>query len=200
MGQAEIERAAHVGERLRAIRLERRLTLAEVAEASGLTKGFISQLERGLSSISLSALARVCAALDVRFGEVLDDRPPETISPEDAGAGGWPFFDSHQDVLRSPREEPRLALLESRLPPGTSAGEELYTFPADKEVVYVAAGTLELQIGDTVHELQEGDAITYSPRDPHTWRNPSRTEETVVLWFSVPNPFMPAGVGGDPSG
>lgn len=197
MGQAEIDRAAHVGERLRAIRLERGLTLAQVAEASGLTKGFISQLERGLSSISLSALARVCAALEVRFGEVLDDRPAEKEAVGEAGAGGWPFFDSHQDVLLSPREEPRLALLESRLPPGTTAGEELYTFPADREVVYVAAGTLELQIGETLHELGAGDTITYSPRDPHTWRNPSATEKTVVLWFSVPNPFMPAGAPGE---
>ncbi|MGH3024651.1 MAG: helix-turn-helix domain-containing protein [Gaiellaceae bacterium] len=192
MGQAEIERAAHVGERLRAIRLERRLTLAEVATASGLTKGFISQLERGLSSISLSALARVCAALDVRFGEVLDDRPPERDSAGDAGAG-WPFFDSHQDVLLSPREEPRLALLESHIPPGTSAGEMLYTFPAEMEVVYVASGMLELRIGEDVHELGAGDTLTYSPQDPHTWRNPSDSEAAVVLWFSVPNPFTPAG-------
>ncbi len=191
MGQAEIDRAAHVGERLRAIRLERGLTLAQVAAESGLTKGFISQLERGLSSISLSALARVCAVLDVRFGEVLDDRPADKEAVAEAGASGWPFFDRHQDVLLTPREEPRLALLESRLPPGTTAGEELYTFPADREVVYVAAGTLALQIGETLHELRAGETITYSPRDPHTWRNPSATEETVVLWFSVPNPFMP---------
>ena len=192
LGQTEIDSAAHVGERLRAIRLERGLTLAEVAEASGLTKGFISQLERGLSSISLSALARVCAALDVRFGEVLD-RPPERDSDENLRQSGWPFFDSHQDVLLSPREEPRLALLESHIPPGTTAGEVLYTFPAEMEIVYVAAGTLELRIGDDLHELGAGDTLTYSPQDPHTWRNPSETEAAVVLWFSVPNPFTPAG-------
>jgi hypothetical protein len=32
-------------------------------------------------------------------------------------------------------------------------------------------------------------SFTYSPRDPHTWRNPE-TEDAVVLWFAVPNPYV----------
>ena len=40
-----------------------------------------------------------------------------------------------------------------------------------------------------------GDTLTYSPRDPHTWRNPSEEEDAVVLWFTVPNPFSPAREG-----
>lgn len=180
--------AAALGERLRSLRHQRGLTLAQVAAESGLTKGFISQLERGLTSISLSSLARVCAALGVRFGDVLDEPAGRAAAP---GESGWSFFDSHQDVLLTPREEARLALLESHVPPGVGAGEELYTFPAEVEVVYCLAGTLELRVGEAVHELTAGGALTYSPRDPHTWRNPSGREEAVVLWFSVPSPFAP---------
>ena len=57
------------------------------------------------------------------------------------------------------------------------------------EIVYVAEGALELQVGDTVHRLKTGESLTYSPRDPHTWRNPSATEPAVVLWLAVPNPY-----------
>jgi quercetin dioxygenase-like cupin family protein len=61
--------------------------------------------------------------------------------------------------------------------------------PADVELVYVLRGSLELRVRDEVHELEEGDTLTYSPRDPHTWRNPSESEEAVVLWTALPNPY-----------
>jgi len=46
------------------------MTMAELAEATALTSGFLSQLERDLTSVSLSSLARICGALDVRFGDL----------------------------------------------------------------------------------------------------------------------------------
>ncbi len=58
---------AQLGERLRALRQERGLSIAQVAQSTGLTKGFLSQLERNLTSVSLAALARICSALGVRF-------------------------------------------------------------------------------------------------------------------------------------
>jgi transcriptional regulator with XRE-family HTH domain len=177
-----------VGERLRALRHERGMTMAELAEATGLTSGFLSQLERDLTSVSLSSLARICSALDVRFGDVLDEAPTgAVIRREDAPA--WTEIGPHQDLLLSSRDERRFHLIESRIPPGTGAGEDLYTFPADVELVYVLAGRLELRVQGKLYLVAAGDTVTYSPRDPHTWRNPSEDEEAVVLWFSVPNPY-----------
>ena len=166
------------------------MTMAQVAEATGLTSGFLSQLERDLTSVSLSSLARICAVLDVRFGDVLDEAPTgQVIRRRDAAA--WRDIGPHEDLLLSSRDERRFHLMESRIPPGASAGDELYTFPAEAELVYVLAGRLELRVGGTVHLVEAGDTVTYSPRDPHTWRNPSSADETVVLWFTVPNPFSP---------
>jgi transcriptional regulator with XRE-family HTH domain len=172
-----------VGERLRAIRHERGLSISQLAGATGLTSGFISQLERDLTSVSLSSLARICAALDVRFGEVLDAEPKgELIRREEAA--GWDIpIGRHDDLLLSPQDEPRFNLMESRIPPGEG----------DVELVYVLTGSLELRVRDEVFVLEAGDTVTYAPRDPHTWRNPSADEETVVLWFTVPNPFTRAG-------
>ncbi|HSE80259.1 MAG TPA: helix-turn-helix domain-containing protein [Gaiellaceae bacterium] len=178
-----------VGERLRALRRERGMTMAELAEATGLTSGFLSQLERDLTSVSLSSLARICSALDVRFGDVLDEAPTSSvIRREDASA--WAAIGAHEDTLLSSSEERRFHLLESRIPPGAGAGDELYTFPADVELVYVLAGQLELRVQEKLYLVGAGDTVTYSPRDPHTWRNPSEDEETVVLWFAVPNPLF----------
>lgn len=179
----------HVGERLRAIRHERGLSISQLAGATGLTSGFISQLERDLTSVSLSSLARICAALDVRFGEVLDPGPTGELIRR-GEATGWTLpIGRHDDLLLSPQDEPRFHLMESRIPPGEGAGEEPYTFEGDIELVYVLDGTLELRVRDEVFVLAAGDTVTYAPTDPHTWRNPSADEETVVLWFTVPNPF-----------
>ena len=163
------------------------MTMAELAQATGLTSGFLSQLERDLTSVSLSSLARICSALDVRFGDVLDEAPPgAVIRREDAAA--WTEIGAHEDLLLSPGDEQRFHLIESRIPPGAGAGEDLYTFPADVELVYVLAGQLELRVQEKLYRIGAGDTLTYAPRDPHTWRNPSDEDEAVVLWFSVPNP------------
>ena len=94
-----------------------------------------------------------------------------------------------EHLLLSSRDERRFHVTESHIPPGGSAGEEQYTLPADVELVYVLSGSLELRVGDEVHELEQGDTLTYSPRDPHTWRNPSATDEAIVLWTALPNPY-----------
>jgi transcriptional regulator with XRE-family HTH domain len=179
---------AQLGERLRALRQERGLSIAQVAQSTGLTKGFLSQLERNLTSVSLAALARICSALGVRFGDVLDEPPMGSVIHRES-AIRWTEVGNHEDLVLSPPEEQRLNLIESRIPPGVSAGDGVYTFPADVELVYVLAGALELNVGSEVVTVETGETFTYSPRDPHSWRNPSASAETVVLWFAVPNPY-----------
>src|SRR5262249_20132340 len=59
-----------VGERLRAIRLLRRLTLRDVAEAAGVSESFVSQLERGRSSASVATLQRLAAAVGIEISDL----------------------------------------------------------------------------------------------------------------------------------
>jgi transcriptional regulator with XRE-family HTH domain len=179
-----------VGARLRARRQERGLTIAEVAERAGLTAGFISQLERDLTSVSLSSLYRICAALDLRVGSLIDDVPAGRLIRRDEQARRSLAMGDAEHLLLSSGDERRFHVTESHIPPGGSAGDEPYTLPADVELVYVLSGSLELRVGSEVHELEQGDTLTYSPRDPHTWRNPSETDEAVVLWTALPNPYV----------
>jgi transcriptional regulator with XRE-family HTH domain len=176
-----------VGGRLRAARLERGLTIEQLAQASGLTKGFISQLERDATAASLSSLARICDALGIRIGYLTDRETPELVRRVERER--VQIDEGHFHYLLSPPSERRYQAIESVIAPGGSAGDEPYTFPADTELVYVLEGALELHIGDEVYVLERGDAFTYSPREPHTWRNPSDDEPAVVLWVATPNPY-----------
>lgn len=178
-----------VGARLRATRLERGLTISQVAERAGLTAGFISQLERDLTSASLSSLYRICSVLGIRVGNLVDDVPAGRLIRREEQARRSLAMGNAEHLLLSSRDERRFHVTESHIPPGGSAGDEPYTLPADVELVYVLRGALELRVGEETHLLEEGDTFSYSPRDPHTWRNPSETDEAVVLWTALPNPY-----------
>ena len=65
-----------IGARLRAARLSQKMTMEVVADASGLTKGFISRLENDNASPSVASLIAVCDAIGLRVGALFD--PPDT--------------------------------------------------------------------------------------------------------------------------
>jgi transcriptional regulator with XRE-family HTH domain len=180
-----------VGARLRSLRRERGLTIEQVAGATSLTKGFISQLERDTTTPSLSSLARICDALGVRMGDVFLEAAPDLvrlIRKDERRAVEW----NPNHFLLSPPQESRLQAIESHIPPGAGAGDEAYSFPGDVEFVYVMAGVLELRVGEETYRLEQGDVLTYPLREPHTWSNPSKDETAIVLWVAVPNPYASA--------
>lgn len=173
---------------MRSLRRERGLTIEQLAAATGLTKGFISQLERDRTAPSLSSIARICDALGTRLSHIFEQEPAPALvrRGERPSAEGRPGSHSH---LLSSRDETRFQAIESEIAPGAGAGDELSPLPGEMEFVYVLAGALELRVGDDTHVLEAGDALTYPLAKPHTWRNASATDAARVLWVSVPNPY-----------
>ena len=178
-----------IGARLRAVRQQRGMTIAGLATAAGLTSGFLSQLERDQTSVSLSSLARICEALGITIGFLTDRAPLGRLIRRDERQRSVVSGESGEHFIISSPAERRFHAIETHIPPGGSAGEPPYTFPAESELVVCLSGTLELRVGETVYVLEEGDTFTYSPRDAHTWSNPSDTDEAHVIWFSVPNTY-----------
>jgi transcriptional regulator with XRE-family HTH domain len=174
-----------IGERLRAARRERGLSLAAVAARSGLTKGFLSEVERDLTSPSVGSLLRLCAALDVTVGQLLDaDQGPVVRAAERAPiAFGGAGVDEFQ---LTPAGERRLLVLQSDIAPGGGSGSEPYGLEADAEFVHVLAGTLDVDVAGTSFRLAAGDSMTFDAGAPHAWGNPSRTQPAQVLWVLEP--------------
>ena len=177
-----------VGARVRSLRRERGLTIEQLAAATGLTKGFISQLERDRTAPSLSSIARICDALGVRLSTIFEREPaPALVRRQERPTVESTF--STQSHLLSAHDEARFQAIESVVAPGEGAGDELTSLPGEMEFVYVLEGSLELRVGDEVHLLEEGDALTYQLAKAHTWRNASETDLLRVLWVAVPNPY-----------
>lgn len=177
-----------VGARVRALRRERGLTIEQIASATGLTKGFISQLERDRTSPSLSSIARICDALGVRLSHIFEHEPAPALVRKDERPQVDTYFPTSNFLLSS-REERHFQAIESEVGPGAGAGDDLYSLPGEVEFVHVLEGTLELRVGEETHVLEAGDSITYELSKPHTWRNASDSKPLRVLWVAVPNPY-----------
>ncbi|MDQ7905204.1 XRE family transcriptional regulator [Phytohabitans sp. ZYX-F-186] len=174
---------AALGARLRAVRLRRRETLESLAGRSGLTKSFLSKLERGRASVSVSALLRICSALDVQLAEIMNGPEGRLVR-----AGGLTRValggEGLTEYQLTPGDEHRIQVLLSEIEPGGGSGAEYYTFPVEVEFVHVIKGRLTVSLEGEVHELAQGDALTFVSV-PHAFHNPG-PEPATVLWVMTP--------------
>lgn len=187
---------ARIGTKLKAVRRAQRRTLEEVAEASGLTKGFLSKIERDLASASVAALLRICATLGIPLASLFQNE----ATGEVIRAGQYPRIDfGGQDLEEfqlTPVTERRVQVIRSDIRPGGGSGQEGYSLPAEVEFAYVIAGRVAIGFADRTVELGPGDALTFDPGVTHTFRAEAPDELTTVLWVLCP--ALAAGDGSDP--
>ncbi len=118
-----------IGAQLRAARLAARMSMAEVAEQAGLTKGFVSKLERDLANVSVASLIRLCDALGISVGSLFQ-APKGEVVRRDArpriNFGGRKMT----EYLLTPSGEKRVQTILSDIEPGGGSGAEPYRLPA----------------------------------------------------------------------
>jgi transcriptional regulator with XRE-family HTH domain len=179
--------ALRIGPRLREARLRRNLSLDQLAKVTSLTKGFISQLERDMTSASVASLVKLCDALQISIGSLF--QAPRTLhtalldaKPINFGGSGL------REQLLTPRDN-ELQMLRSEIEPGGGSGDETYTLDAQAEVVHILQGTIVVHLDDDVYTLKVGDTLSFSPRQPHSFYNPSESIKAIVLWALTPSPW-----------
>jgi len=183
---AVLEQTLRIGGRLRAARLARLLTLADVAAASGLTKGFLSRVERNQVTASVASLLQICSALELSIGDLLEGDVDARLIRKDTSPRIYLGGEGMHDFLLTPSFEQRLQVLHSVVAPGGGSGSEPYALPTNVEFVYVLEGTLEIVLDTEVIVLEPGDALTFSAQTEHSFRNGSGATTTRVLWVLAP--------------
>ncbi|MEV5710327.1 helix-turn-helix domain-containing protein [Actinoallomurus sp. NPDC052274] len=177
-----------IGARLRDARQRQGLTIDQVAQSTGLTKGFISRIERDVTSPSVSTLVTVCAALSLPVGELFTAPKTDVVRKDEAPAIQLTGHGAAERLL-TPRGQGRVQLVRSVIEPGGTGGAELYTLNCEVEVVHVLRGTLRVQFSESATLLAEGDTLTFSGREPHSWLNPDEKVSAEALWVIVPAPW-----------
>jgi transcriptional regulator with XRE-family HTH domain len=173
-----------IGAQLRAARHASRKSMAEVAGQSGLTKGFLSKLERDLTSVSVAALIRLCDALGISVGSLFQAAKGEVVRkgdypPINFGGNGV------EEYLLTPSGEKRVQAILSDIEPGGGSGGEPYSLPVDVEFAFVLAGQLRIVVAGEELTLDAGDAFTF-PSVDHTFRVLPLAGPTRVLWVFSP--------------
>jgi transcriptional regulator with XRE-family HTH domain len=163
------------------------MTLEQVADGAGVTKGFVSRVERDKTSVSVAALLRICDVLQTPIGPLFDEPANALVRAEEApvidfGAGRL------RHLVQTPANVKDLRVLKLLLAPGADAGSDAYTGNPGTEFIHLLRGKLELELDGEHFLLGPGDSITFPGRTAHTYRNASRRERCEALLVIAPAP------------
>jgi transcriptional regulator with XRE-family HTH domain len=177
-----------VGERLRELRRFRRCTLRTVAERSGLSESFLSQVERGRSSASIASLRRIADALGVSIADLFgpDGTPGPRVLRREARPS-LAFGVLGRKLLLTPRPLHNLEVFVGELGVGGSTGEQPYAHGDSQELFVVLAGSVQLEVGGETFELEHGDSIEYRSSTPHRVSNLGDALAEVMWIVSPPS-------------
>jgi quercetin dioxygenase-like cupin family protein len=153
---------------------------------------FLSQVERGLSSLSISSLLAICRALEVPvtyFVTAPTDGP--FVLKAGKPRSRLQIEDSHvtYNLLSGPMPDRMLEALIAEFPPGYD--HPLITHEGE-EFGYVLEGRLFLRVGEKEHTLEPGDSFHIFSSQAHTIRNPAK-ETARILWVMTLK-FMEGGM------
>lgn len=179
-----------VGRRIRDLRRVRQFSLETVATRASLSIGFLSQIERGLSSPSLRVLATLADVLGVGIAALFGASPSADGASDQVVTRGlqrpelklWRTGVSKQ-LLSPAHADNRLNLFLVHLEPGGSTGDELYTHDGE-EAGLVLEGEMMLTVDSETWSLKTGDSFRFASRRPHRFSNPAQDAKAVVLWVN----------------
>jgi DNA-binding XRE family transcriptional regulator/quercetin dioxygenase-like cupin family protein len=196
-----------IGERIRAERARKGISLRSLARSVGLSPSLISQIETGKCQPSVSTLYAITTALGVSvqdvFGEASAFRGrvaagqvtvPAPLASGGAGETGGPVVcPAQREVLeldsgviwqrlgRVPGSQVDF-LLVSYAPGGCSSPAGRLMQHPGTEYGYLIQGELIVTLGRRSHRLTSGDAVSFASATPHSYRNEG-TVPAVGVWF-----------------
>jgi transcriptional regulator with XRE-family HTH domain len=175
----------HVGERLRELRQERGLSLAEVAEETGISTSFLSVLETGRSDITLGRLMRLVKFFDTSVEELLPATPrvdTSPVRPLDRRHVPSPAEGMDVYLLSPDTERTMMPLLVDFAP---AAGLAEYASHDGEEFIHVTEGALEVTLDGEIVTLEAGDSFYFAATHPHSLKN---VHDGTTRIFAVVSP------------
>ncbi|MEX0286166.1 MAG: helix-turn-helix domain-containing protein [Paracoccaceae bacterium] len=191
-----VEDTSTLGQKLRDRRKARGLTLETVANRARVTPGFVSQVERNITSPSLSSLTALAEALDAHITDFFDPPPrPDQTSRADmrdihaAPGGGFEF-----ERLSTTFPGSRLNGLLVHYPPGFTTQDMVHE---GEEFYYVTQGALTLEVDGMRTVLGPGDSMHFDSMRPHAVHNETGKAVSVLIVNTMELFGEPREGGGD---
>ncbi|MGP4016985.1 helix-turn-helix domain-containing protein [Saccharopolyspora sp. 5N708] len=182
----------HVAAAIKRTRTERGLTLRELAQRCGLSPGFLSLVERGINSISLTSLFALADALDVDAVDLLGTagrrarRDYAVARHDDPHAARVVMGEREHRVLTAELPDQRIEALATRVHP--TAEPSPVSQHDGEEFCYVLRGELVFLLPEETVVLGAGDSIHFKSRTPHAIHN--RGADVVEVLWTVDRPLL----------
>ena len=182
-----VSQSISIGDKIKQLRIKLGLTQEELAVRTELSKGFISQLERDLTSPSIATLMDILEALGTNirdfFNEAVEDKIVFTSDDifvkedEDGYEIRWLVTTSQKNAM-----EPIMLTLD---PGGKSPVQNPHE---GEEFGYILSGAVTLCIGNRRLKVKKGDSFYYKPTEQH-WLENNGKLTVKLLWISTPPSF-----------
>lgn len=182
-----------IGLQIKTIRTRNNMTLKQLSEQTDLSIGFLSQLERGMSSVAIDSLEKIAEALDVPLTSFFNEVPRKNQDPvvHNFELQATPVSEQIFQYILSNDEMgfgllPRIFTL---MPFANFDADNLEMYShAGEEFIYVLEGIVTLFIGTRQYTLYPGDSVQIHSTEPHNWMN-STNKVAKLLSINTPNPF-----------
>jgi transcriptional regulator with XRE-family HTH domain len=185
-----------VGEHVRRLRVQAGVSVRTLARQSGFSPSFISQVENGQVSPSISSMEKIATAVGVSLGDFFG-----AVSGGEGGlivrvadrhglSSGW--SNAKIEALNAPGSLARLEAMLITLRRGGRSGKHPYAHSRE-EFAFVMQGEVILTLGPHDHRLRRGDAATILPGELRLWRNEARTPARVMIIASPVGRSVPPG-------
>ena len=191
--QRTVGLAAAIGARVKHERRSRGWTLDRLAEAAGVSRRMVVNVEQGTANPSVGTLLRIGDALGVGLPALVEPPQPTPVRVTRRGDGAalWSSEAGGRGVLVAGTASPEVVeLWDWTLAPGDRHRSEAHT-PGTKELAQVQQGTITVTVADRSVTLDAGDAIAFPGDVPHAYANPGAEPARFSLAVFEP------GVGRD---
>ena len=179
-----------IGGKLKQLRTEKKLSIAELSKLSDVSTGLISQIERDLVVPSVTSLWRLAKALDTNINYFFHEEPAEEhfVTRKGEHQTIVTHHDSSYYKLLHPTGSDRaMDMMEITLKSGYSYEKKALSHEGE-ECGYVLKGTLTVFLNGKDYILQEGDSIYFDSSLPHKYINNGK-EDCVSIWAMTPKFF-----------
>lgn len=166
-----------IGARIRSLRIDKGLTLDDLANASGVSRAMISRIERAEASPTASLLARLCAALGLSLSAFFseEDRASSPLSRrEDQRLWRDPETGYLRRAVSPPAMPSEVDIVEVEFPPGARV-----SFPPQeasrgmRQHVWLFEGRMDMTVNGVLHVLEAGDCLFMALGEGHDFHNPT---------------------------
>lgn len=201
-----------IGQQIRKERLRNRFTLEQLSQRTGLSKSFLSQIERGLAQPSVASLKKIALELGISvvrlfmeegngedlwkrflsFGEKVETKKQysqdtKVVRADRRKGVTFPGSQVIYEVL-TPDLNRQLEVMYMRISENQSSGDEPMIDPPGEKFGLVLRGTIEVYVGKNRYELGIGDTISHPADVPHSWRG-LKGDPIEVIWVLTPPTF-----------